>query len=219
MRFAPGRFRDRAEAGRLLAQRVAALQPEKPIVYALPRGGVPVGAEIAALLDAPLDLVLVRKIGAPGQPELGIGAVVDGGETVLNPEIVAATGASESYLAERRRQEMAEIERRRRTYLPGRASRDPAGHTAVVVDDGLATGATARAALLALRLRGASRLILAVPVASAPALAALRQEADAVVAVIEAELLHGIGGHYLDFHQLEDEEVIGLLAKHDRRDR
>ena len=103
--------------------------------------------------------------------------------------------------------------------MPGRASRDPAGHTAIVVDDGLATGATARAALLALRLRGASRLILAVPVAPAPALAALRQEADAGVAVIEADLLHGIGGHYLDFHQLEDEEVIGLLAKHDRRDR
>jgi predicted phosphoribosyltransferase len=210
-------FANRSEAGRLLAERVKALRPIDPVVYALPRGGVPVAAEVAAALGAPLDLMLVRKIGAPGQPELGIGAVVDGGETVLNPDLVAATGATDAFIAAVRARELQEIERRRGRYLAGRAPLDPAGRCAIVVDDGLATGATARAALQALRQRGAARLILAVPVAPPETLEALRGTVDAAVAVIESDLPRGIGGCYEDFHQLADDEVIALLQRAGRQ--
>jgi predicted phosphoribosyltransferase len=212
------RFAGRVEAGRLLAARVAALGLLAPVVYALPRGGVPVAAEVAAALDAPLDLVLVRKIGAPGQPELALGAVVDGDppETVLNADIVAATGATEAFVAAARQRELAEIERRRRRYLAGRRPIDPAGRAAVVVDDGIATGATARAALHALRRRGAARLVLATPVAPAETLEGLRGEADEIICLSAPEPFFGIGAFYRDFHQLTDAEVVGLLAA--RRD-
>ncbi len=207
-------FADRTEAGRLLAERVKALHPPDPVVYALPRGGVPVAAEVAAALGAPLDLVLVRKIGAPGQPELAVGAVVDGAEPelVLNDDIIALTGATEAFIAATRQRELAEIERRRACYLAGRARLDPKGRTEIVVDDGIATGASARAALHALRRRGAARLVLAVPVGSPDTLQALRGEADDVVSVLEAELFFGIGAFYRDFHQLTYEEVTRSLA-------
>ncbi|PWS35962.1 phosphoribosyltransferase [Falsiroseomonas bella] len=213
------RFADRAEAGRLLAERVKALGPRDPVVYALPRGGVPVAAEVAAALGAPLDLVLVRKIGAPGQPELALGAVVDGDapEVVLNADIVAATGASEAFIAAARLRELAEIERRRARYLTGLAPVDPRGRTAVVVDDGLATGASARAALRALRRRGAARLVLATPVAPPETLKAMRGEADDTVCAVEAEVFFGIGAFYRDFHQLTDEEVIASIAAYRER--
>jgi predicted phosphoribosyltransferase len=206
-------FADRREAGRLLAERVRALRLESPVVYALPRGGVPVAAEIATALGAPLDLVLVRKIGAPGQPELGIGAVVEGTEPemVLNEDIVALTGATESFIAAARARELEEIERRRQHYLAGRRPLDPKGHAAVVVDDGIATGATAKAALRALRRRGAARLVLAVPVAPPDTVKAMHGEADDVVCLIESEIYFGIGGFYDDFHQLTDTEVTALL--------
>jgi predicted phosphoribosyltransferase len=211
--FRTPRFPDRAEAGRQLGEALRREGLVRPIVFALPRGGVPVAAEVAAALGAPLDLVLVRKIGAPGQPELALGAVVDGAAPamVLNPRIVAGSGASEAFIAEARQRAVAEIERRRQLYLAGRARPDPAGRDAVVVDDGLATGATARAALQALRRRGPARLILAVPVASPGALAALRDEADRVLCLQEDDLRHGVGGCYGDFHQLDDAEVIRLL--------
>jgi predicted phosphoribosyltransferase len=207
-------FPDRPEAGRLLGERLKQLGLYRPIVYALPRGGVPVGMEVAAALGAPLDLVLVRKIGAPSQPELALGAVVDGvgAETVLNEDIVALTGASETFIEAARQRELAEIERRRQHYLAGRAPLDPKGRAAVVVDDGLATGATARAALRALRRRDPSRLVLAVPVAPPEAVASLRHEADEVVCLKEASLFRGVGAFYGDFHQLSDAEVIQLLA-------
>jgi predicted phosphoribosyltransferase len=209
----PG-FAGRQEAGRLLAARVVALGLRNPVVYALPRGGVPVAAEVADALHAPLDLVLVRKIGAPGQPELALGAVVDGDapETVLNPHIVAATGASEAFIEAARRRELAEIERRRTRYLAGHPRVDPAGRDAVVVDDGIATGATARAALHALRRRGAARLVLATPVAPADTLEALRGEADEIVCLFVPAPFFGIGAFYRDFHQLADDEVVDLLA-------
>jgi predicted phosphoribosyltransferase len=212
------RFADRSEAGRLLAERVKALRLQDLIVYALPRGGVPVAVEVASALDAPLDLVLVRKIGAPGQPELAVGAVVDGGtsELVLNADIVMATGASEAFIAKARKRELAEIERRRTRYLAGRPPMVPAGHAAVVVDDGIATGASARAALHALRRRGATRLVLAVPVAPPETIALLRTEADDIVCLIEAEIFFGIGGFYRDFHQLTDAEVIAAIAAAER---
>lgn len=208
------RFSDRAEAGRWLAARVKVLSLHDPVVYALPRGGVPVAVEVAAALGAPLDLVLVRKIGAPGEPELAIGALVDGDapELVLNAEVVAATGVSAAFIEAARRRELAEIERRRARYLAGRAPVDPTGRTAVVVDDGLATGASARAALHALRRRGAARLLLAVPVAPPSTLEALRREADEIVCLVEAELRFGIGSFYRDFHQLTDEEVVAAMA-------
>lgn len=208
------RFANRTEAGRLLADRVKALRLRDPIVYALPRGGVPVAAEVAAALGASLDLVLVRKIGAPDQPELAVGAVVDGAdpELVLNADIAAATGASDAFIAGARKRALIEIERRRVRYLEGRPPMDPAGHDAVVIDDGIATGASARAALHALRRRGARRLVLAVPVAPPETVAVLRAEADDIVCLVEAEIVFGIGGFYRDFHQLTDEEVIAALA-------
>jgi len=208
------RFADRQEAGRLLAARVAALRLRDPVFYALPRGGVPVAAEVADALHAPLDLVLVRKIGAPGQPELALGAVVDGAapEMVLNPEIVAATGATDGFIEAACQRELAEIERRRLRYLAGRSPIDPAGRDAVVVDDGIATGATARVALHALRRRGAARLVLATPVAPADTLRALRAEADEIICLLEPVPFYGIGLFYRDFHQLADDEVIALLA-------
>ncbi len=198
----------------MLAAQLIPLGLERPVVYALPRGGVPVAAEIARALGAPLDLVLVRKLGAPGQPELAIGAVVNGydeAETVLNTDVVAMTGATDAYIAESRDRALAEIERRRKLYLAGRPRPDPRGRAAIVVDDGLATGATARAALHALRRRNPARLVLAVPVAPPETLVALRGEADQIVCLAEPDLFWGIGGFYLDFHQLEDEEVIRLL--------
>jgi len=206
-------FQDRTEAGCQLGVRLQGLGLADPIVYALPRGGVAVGAGVAAALHAPLDILLVRKLGAPGEPELALGAVVDGTtpELVLNPAIIAATGASETYLAQARSQALAEIERRRRLYMAGRQPVDPAARTAIVVDDGLATGATARAALRALRRRGPRALILAVPVAPIEAVADLAAEADRVVTLIEAPLFHGVGAFYRDFHQLDDAEVIALL--------
>jgi predicted phosphoribosyltransferase len=199
------RFADRTEAGRLLAARVSALHLRDPVVFALPRGGVPVAAEVAAALHAPLDLVLVRKIGAPTQPELAVGAVVDGEnpDVVLNADIIAATGTTDAFIAAARRRELAEIERRRLRYLAGRAP--------VVVDDGIATGASARAALRALRRRGAARLVLAVPVAPPETLTELRGEADEIVCLAEAELFFGIGAFYGDFHQLTDDEVIAAI--------
>jgi predicted phosphoribosyltransferase len=211
----PARFPDRAAAGRLLGPRVAQLGLPDPVVYALPRGGVPVAAEVAAALGAPLDLVLVRKIGAPGQKELALGAVVDGDapEAVLNEEVVAATGATEAFIAAARARELAEIERRRLRYLGGRARQDPKGRNVVVVDDGLATGATARAALHALRRQGAARLVLAVPVAPPGTAEALRGEADALVCLRTADLPFGIGAFYDDFHQLTDAEVVALLGR------
>ena len=213
MRLGP-RFADREEAGRLLAVPVAALSPALPVVFALPRGGVPIAAAIAQALKAPLDLVIVRKLGARDEPELAIGAVVDEtiGGTLLNPDVVAITGASETYIKTARSRALAEIERRRALYLAGRAPIDPKGRTAIVVDDGLATGATARVALQSLRRRGAARLILAVPVAPPETLAALTGEADDIVCLEKADIPRGIGGFYGDFHQLEDEEVMRLLA-------
>jgi putative phosphoribosyl transferase len=207
-------FQDRDEAGRYLAAELAPLHLDHPIVYALPRGGVPVAAAIAHALDAPLDLVLVRKIGAPHQPELALGAVVDGaGEanTVLNPDIVARTRASHGYIAAARQSELAEIERRRRAYLSGRPRPDPSNRPVIVIDDGIATGATARAAVHALRRHGPARLILAVPVAPLDTTSNLRAAGIEVICTHEAGRFSGIARFYRDFHQLRDDEVIRLL--------
>jgi putative phosphoribosyl transferase len=208
-------FVNRSDAGRQLAQALLPYRGRRPVVLALPRGGIPVAAEVAAALKAPLDLVLVRKIGVPGQPELAMGAVVDGGNPIVvrNDDVIALAGVDESEFRAIRDREMGEIERRRRLYLGNRAAVDVTGRVAIVIDDGIATGATARAALRATRMRGPARLVLAVPVAATDTLAALRHEADAVVAVEHHASFGAIGFYYADFRQLSDSEVKDLMAR------
>ena len=211
----PGAFEDRADAGRRLAERLAHLKDDAPIVLALPRGGVPVGFEVARALRAPLDVVLVRKIGAPGHKELGIGAVVDGAHphTVLNEEIVRAVQPSEAYIQAEAAHELAEIERRRELYRPGLPPLSVGGRTVIVVDDGIATGGTVKAVLLALRQSRPKRLVLAVPVAPADTVTGLKTLADEIVVLAMPEPFYAVGAFYQDFAQTSDEEVIDLLAR------
>lgn len=208
-------FEDRSDAGRQLARQLASLPLKRPVVYALPRGGVPVALEIAEALDAPLDLLLVRKIGAPGAPEVALGAIVDGEppETVINEEVRRHSGADAAYLSRAKAHELAEIRRRRHRYLGDRAPVDPTGCTAIVVDDGLATGATMKAALIALKRKGAAKICIALPVAPAEALKELADKADHVVCLAPVTRFYGVGAHYRDFHQLSDEETVGLLRR------
>jgi len=205
-------FSDRAEAGRRLAEALAPLGLREPVVLALPRGGVPVAAEIAARLGAPLDLILVRKLGVPGHEELAAGAVAEGA-VVFNPEVLAQIGRSAADFAGRVAEKEAEIAARRALFLSGRAPVPVAGRTAVVVDDGIATGATARAALLALRARGAAEVVLAVPVAPPGALAALAPLADRIVCLERPVSFWAVGAHYADFTQVGDDEVIAILDR------
>lgn len=209
------RFLDRHEAGRKLAQSLLRYADQRPAVFALPRGGVPIGYEIAKALKAPLDLILVRKIGVPFQPELAAGAVVDGDEpeVVLNPEVVESLGLADEFLKEETDRKLAEIEERRRSYLADRKRVDPRGRTAIVADDGIATGATIKAALRAIRRQEPAKLVLAAPVAPPDTVEELRQEADAVHCLETPEFFLAIGVFYQNFHQLSDEEVVRLLAE------
>ena len=207
-------FADRLEAGRALAERLLTLHLPAPIVVlALPRGGVPVGAEVARALGAPLDLLLVRKIGVPWQCELAVAAVAEGEppDIVIDAEVQRATGVSAAYIEAQVQLELQEIARRRRFYLHERAAVGVEGCTAIVVDDGIATGTTVRAALRALRRRRPARLVLAVPVAPADTLAALRSEVDQVVCLSQPRPFHAVGQHYDEFHQVGDDEVIAAL--------
>jgi len=207
-------FRDRSDAGRRLAKALAGYKNENPIVLALPRGGVVVAAEIARALGAPLDLVLVRKIGVPFQPELAMGAIVDGSSplTVRNEEIIRRAHISDADFAIARDRELAEIHRRRLRYLAGRSQFDINGRVAIIVDDGVATGATTRAALRAVRKQRPAKLILAAPVASKEALRQLSGEADETLA-LEEHRLGAIGSYYADFHQISDDEVAEIIAQ------
>ena len=209
-----GIFSDRADAGRQLAARLAGVLLSDPVVMALPRGGVPVAFEVARALNAPLDLVLVRKIGVPGYPELALAAVVDGerADLVLNDDIVAATGLGPEAISDLAAEQLDEIERRRRAYLSGRPPVAAAGRSVIVVDDGVATGASMRAALTAIRRREPKEIILAVPVAPSETIAALRPLVDHLVCLAMPDPFGSIGAFYTDFHQLSDAEVTGLLA-------
>jgi predicted phosphoribosyltransferase len=208
-------FKDRYEAGGKLAQMLTAYKDQQPVVLALPRGGVPVAAEVARALNAPLDLILVRKIGVPFQPELAMGAVVDGGTPIVvrNEDVIRLSGISESEFKSVCDSELAEIERRRQRYLGSRERVNVTNGTAIVIDDGIATGATMRAALRATRMRNPRKLVLAVPVAPTESLAALREEVDEVVCVEDHEYFGAIGLYYRDFRQIVDEEVIETLQR------
>lgn len=208
-------FKDRSDAGRRLASRLSEYEDQQPAILALPRGGVPVAAEVAAALNAPLDLILVRKIGVPFQPELAMGAVSDGKAPIIvrNDDVIAAAQIEDREFQTICNEELAEIERRRVRYLGSRERIDISGRTAIVIDDGVATGATTRAALHAARARNPKRLVLAVPVAPPDAIEDLRKDADDIVCLETHGFLGAIGAYYLDFRQVSDEEVVSLLER------
>ena len=210
-------FFDRVEAGRRLGselmRRLPRIRDEDPLVLAIPRGGVPVGYEVARAIDAPLDLFIARKLGAPGHEELGIGAVAPGGTRFLDAEAIRMLGVSDAYIEEVTRKEMAELERRLRRF---RGDRPPArieGRAVVLVDDGLATGVTALASLTALRLQRPRRLVFAAPVCSLEGMQAVARQADDVVCVASPDRFFGVGAWYQDFTQTTDEEVVELLER------
>jgi len=210
-------FHDRKDAGGQLAARLVDFKGKNPVVLALPRGGVAIGFEIARVLGAPLDIVLVRKIGVPWQPELAFGAVADGGggppETFTDERMVKALAIPPDYVRDETARQLIELERRRRIYCAGRPPVDIAGCTAIVVDDGIATGATMRVGLRAVRRREPAWLVLAAPVAAAETLADLADEADETVCVEMPKGLGAIGYYYDDFHQMSDAEVTDLLER------
>jgi putative phosphoribosyl transferase len=206
-------FEDRRDAGRRLAGKLSRFEGERPVVFALPRGGVPVGYEISRALGAPLDVFVSRKLGAPGQPEFGIGAVAAGGVRVLNQDVVRRLGIPDEYVQKITAQELAEVGRRLRYFRGQRPEPEVVGRTAILVDDGLATGVTARAAVQALRLRKPRRLVLAAPVCAAQTAALFRTEVDELICLECPADLGAIGFWYRNFEQTSDEEVVELLGR------
>jgi putative phosphoribosyl transferase len=207
-------FRDRYDAGRFLAEKLTGFAGRPDLlVLALPRGGVPVGYEVARALDAPLDVFLVRKLGVPGQRELAMGAIATGGVRVLNHDLVRALAIAEPAIEAVAAEEQAELERRERAYRDGRPPPDVRGHTVILVDDGLATGSTMRAAARALRQQDAARIVVAVPVAPPDTCAEFRDEVDDVVCALMPEPFYAVGLWYQDFSQTSDDEVHDLLAR------
>jgi putative phosphoribosyl transferase len=207
------RFADRVDAGRLLATRLASYAGrDDVVVLGLPRGGVPVAAEVARALAAPLDVLLVRKLGAPGQPELAIGAIAEDGVTLVNADVLRSLGLDHDAIDRAVLAERPELERRLGVYRSNRPAVELADRTVIIVDDGLATGASMEAACRAVAARGAARRVVAVPVAAAEACARLRGVADEVVAVTTPSPFWAVGAWYEDFEQTTDEEVVALLA-------
>lgn len=208
-------FADRREAGRKLARALREYVDQDPVVLALPRGGVPVAFEVAVELAAPMDLLFVRKIGAPGHPELGLGAIVDGADpqVVMNAAVQRMTQPPEGYVAEQVRRELLEIERRRSAYLGERQPIPVRDRTVLLIDDGVATGGTVRAALQGLQKARASRIVLGLPVGPPDVVASLAEAADEVVCLVTPEPFWAVGVWYGDFTQTTDAEVVELLAR------
>ncbi|WP_028239896.1 phosphoribosyltransferase [Stutzerimonas azotifigens] len=208
-------FLDRRQAGEVLADALQHLAPARPLVLALPRGGVPVGYPIARRLDAVLDLILVRKIGAPGNEELGLGAVIDGADPqwVVNEALIRRLAPPAGWFESEMTRQLKELERRRQRYCGDRPAPLLASREVILVDDGIATGATVRAALKGLRKAGVARLVLAVPVAPRLVVESLQPEVDELVCLAMPEPFVGVGLHYQDFSQTSDEEVIELLGR------
>jgi len=205
------RFRNRSDAGQRLAGRLEHLRGKDAVILGLPRGGVPVAAEVARALGAPLDIILVRKLGVPAQPELGMGAIGESDARVINPDVVRYAQVSEAQMAEVERRERAELQRRAQRFRGGAPHEPLAGRIAVIVDDGIATGSTARAACQVARAMGAARVLLAVPVAPPGADVGMRGDADEVICLEMPARFLAIGEWYEDFAQTSDEEVIALL--------
>ncbi len=206
-------FADRTDAGARLAELLARMQLDDPVVLGLPRGGVVVAAGAAQVLEAPLDIIVVRKLGAPGNPELGVGAIAEGGVTVLNEPLIARLRITSRQLDRVIESEHAELQRRVDAYRRGRPRTRLAGRTVVIVDDGLATGFTARAAVAAARQQSAARVVLAVPVGAPETINELQYLADDVVAVDAPAMLMAVGASYADFRQTTDGEVMALLDR------
>ncbi len=206
-------FLDRFDAGLQLARKLMSYRHEKPFVIALPRGGVVVGYEVARDLEAPLDVLVVRKLGAPGQPELGMGAIAPNGIRLLNQEIMKMLKVTETELEASTQQETAEMDRRIQTYRDGRPEPDLSGKTVIIVDDGLATGFTARAAIQAIRKQKPRLVVLAVPVCALDTTEALRPEVDDLVFVHAPMDFLSVGAWYKQFNPVSDEEVINLLRQ------
>ena len=213
MNFGGAPFRDREDAGLRLAERLARYQSENPVIFALPRGGVPVGYEVARALKAPLEVFIARKLGAPNQPELGIGAVAQDGTLVLNERVVEAIGVSEEYVQRIAVEEIGEARRRLKLFRADRREPEVRERTAILVDDGIATGVTTWAAIVALRRRDPRRLVLAVPVCAAQPAELLRQEVDELICLQAPSDLMAISIWYRHFEQTSDEEVIELLER------
>ncbi|HEY6635089.1 MAG TPA: phosphoribosyltransferase family protein [Acidimicrobiia bacterium] len=207
------RFRDRRRAGEVLGEAVAAEAPISPVVYALPRGGVPVGFEVARILHCPLDVLIVRKLGVPSQPELAMGAIAEGGVTVRNETVLELAGVTAAVFDRVLALETSRLEAAVTAYRVDSEPVPPRGHTAIVVDDGLATGSTARAAVAVSREAGAAAIWLAVPVAPADTVARLGGEVDRLVVTHVPRHFEAVGSWYRDFSQTGDEEVRELLAR------
>ncbi|RVQ69829.1 phosphoribosyltransferase [Croceicoccus ponticola] len=204
----------------MLAARLKHLASRHPIVLALPRGGVPLGYEVARALDAELDLLMVRKLGAPGHQEFAIGAVVDGEEPqmILNEEAMRLLSPSREYVQQELSRELVELERRRRLYMGTKRKPQMAGRTVIIVDDGVATGSTVTAALRGARRNNPAYLVLAVPVAPPDTIERLRPLCDEIVVLAMPEPFYAVGQHYVDFTQVEDREVMELLKAATNRD-
>lgn len=206
-------YRDRVDAGARLARELEEYRGERPVVLGIPRGGVPVAAEVARRLGGELDVMVARKLGAPGHEELAIGAVTADGARYLNSEILQAVGVDDRYLEQITARQTAEAAKREARFRGPHGPLELHGRTVILVDDGLATGATMRAAARAVRARGPARLIIAVPVGAREAVAALAEDADRVVCPAQPEPFIAIGLHYADFDQVGDEEVLALLQQ------
>jgi predicted phosphoribosyltransferase len=206
-------FEDRTEAGRRLAKELAAYAGTDAVVLALPRGGVPVAFPVARALGLPLDVFVVRKLGVPGQPELAMGAIASGGARVMNEDVLAGLGLREADVEAVAEKERTVLEQREHTYRGDRPPLDVRGRTAILVDDGLATGASMRAAIAAVRAREPRRIVVAVPTAPARTLEELRGEVDDVVCVVTPRPFFAVGGSYVDFDQTTDDEVRDLLER------